>query len=465
MTNVIQDPSFELSTGSWQCSRGTAVATVSWERTKAHTGTSSCRITRTTNPDSGILSLNEGIVRYPAAALSMWSGSVWVYVDTVEDRDMNCALLWFNSAGTVIGSAQGPILKCQAGSWTQIFLPPSQIPAEAAFTMLQINGRGGAWAASTGYLIDDVYFAQYATMTIGSLAAARGYGWRRFNVRTDPAVPDGRTYELWPRPGGTSFTGSITNGQGGGFTDIAIRYTAGTYLSEVLVSQAGNATANLVVPLMEFTSVTTGRLVVNATAKWIFQGGDPDGSGADGRIDWGDGSPSEPVYQIDPPTEGDIKVRHQYPLLTETKSYTITLSSGPQVIHRIITILVGTQSLVTTEDGLLSAFVEIQEWPEFDFERSATVLPIVGRETPIVLTDRVRLPQSEPVFLTRTVDEAADLLAVLKYRGRIQIQSPCEGVENGWFIVTGFTRTRLTNRGTELRRLWPTKVQEVEAPA
>lgn len=464
MTNVIQDPGFELSTGSWQCSRGTNIATVSWERTRTHTGSGSCRITRTATVDTGIISLNEGIVRYPAAGLSMWSGHAWVYPDVTEDRQMNCALLWFNSAGTVIGSAQGPIVSCPSRTWTQIFLPPSEIPETAAFTMLQINGRGGTWPPGSSWIADDVYLAQYVTMTIGSLAAAKGYGWRRFNVRTDPPVPDGRSYELQPRPGGAPFTGAISNGAGGGFTDIAIRYTAGTYVSDVLVSLAGHATANLVVPLLEFTSVITGRLVVNVAAKWIFQGGDPDGTGADGRIDWGDGSPSEPLYQLDPPTEGDIKARHQYPLIGETKSYTITLSSGPQVIHRIVTILVGTQSVLTTEDGLLNAFVDIQEWPAFEFERSATVLPIVGREVPIVLTDRVRLPQSEPVFLTRTAEEAEALLEVLKFRGRIQLQSPCEGVENGWFIVTGFTRNRLTNRGTELRRLWPTKVQEVEAP-
>lgn len=464
MTNVITDPGFEVGIDGWVCSRGASIATPSWERTKVHSGTGAARLTRTSTVDTGVISFGQGTTRYSAAYGSYWSARAWVYVDTAADHDMNAAILCFDENDAPLGAIQGPTVVGQAGSWVQVTVPRTQTPTGTLQVALQINGRGGTWAPGTSWILDDVYLAQGATLIVGSLAASKGYGWRRYNVRTDPWVPDGTKYYLTPRSGQPVVEGVINNGAGGGQSDIVTRYLAGTYQATVAVDDAGPAIAFWTVQQLVFTQTTVSGNVLTMRAKWAPQGGDPNLTGADASVNWGDGSPEQPLYQQDPPTEGDVGAYHTYPVRPDTADYTLTLRSGAQTITHRITIPAGTRAALVTEDGVARATVSIQEWPSHRFERFTVTLPIRGRAEPVVLTDTVRLPTSEIVLLTLTANEADRLLTVLKYRGRVQLQSACPQVENGWFIVLGFDRDRLTNKGTEARRLWPVQLQEVEGP-
>lgn len=130
------------------------------------------------------------------------------------------------------------------------------------------------------------------------------------------------------------------------------------------------------------------------------------------------------------------------------------------------TVLEGSRSIVASEDGLHIALVDIQAWPEENFERSNAVLPIQGRQEPIVLLDTLRLPSSEITFLTRTTDEATALLDVLAQPGRLHLMGTCPGIQDIWFAPLSTRRQRLsTTKASDERRLWATNIQQVVGPA
>lgn len=459
MSNVISDPGFESGTADWQCSRGASIATVSWEHTTVHAGAGAARLTRTQTPDTGTLNFNQATTRYPAGPGESWSGSAWVYNADTTAHNMNCALVWFNAAGQNT-NIQGTQVSVPPQTWTRVTIAPTVLPAGAVSVILQVNGFG-TWDPGEGWILDDVYLTQNATLDVQSMASQIAYGWWRWVIRTDPPLPEGTTWSLEIKPGATPVTGTLPDAGGAVYQ---ARYTdlAGTYTSTLTMPGAGIDTDTFTVEQLAFTTFDVTGTLLNFSANWAFDQGAPGGTG-DAEVDWGDSSPKEILEHADPAT-GRVQASHQYPLLAETTNYTVTLRSGPQTITQQVTIAGGTRSAVTTEDGSFRAVIDIQEWPSFEYERSHAVLPIQGRAEPVVLLDVMRLPSSRIVFLTRTTDEDLALAAVLKYQGKIHIESTCPGVQNGWFVVRAFRRNRLTNRGTERRYLWPTDLQEVTAP-
>ncbi|MFI5861197.1 hypothetical protein [Streptomyces sp. NPDC051546] len=114
--------------------------------------------------------------------------------------------------------------------------------------------------------------------------------------------------------------------------------------------------------------------------------------------------------------------------------------------------------------GGLRAWTEIQAWPTKTYDRTYSVLNVVGRRDPVVLTDVLRQPTSTVTFLTRTATDRRDLLAVLGASVPVQLLSPCPDVEPVWFMPLKATPNRLTGSGTDPRRLWEVEIQEVAAP-
>ena len=128
-------------------------------------------------------------------------------------------------------------------------------------------------------------------------------------------------------------------------------------------------------------------------------------------------------------------------------------------------VLENARSVVSTEDGLLNVLVDIQAWPDLDYQRDSSVLPIAGREEPIVLLDTLRLPQSEITFATRTDEEAEIFLTAMRMRKRLFLQAQCAGIPDTWFTVLSVTRSRVsTSRADNQIRLWSARIQEVKGP-
>lgn len=462
MTNVIQDPGFAQGINTWVCSRGSTIATPSWERTITHAGTGAARLTRTATVDTGVISFNQGATRYPAAPSSQWSGSAWVYPDvTTGARDMNVAVIYFDAAGAVLGSVQGPTVACAQKTWTQIFLPPSQLPDTVASVMMQVNGRGGTWPPGSTWIMDDVSFSPRVELIIQNQYSI-GYGWRNWNVFTDPPAPNA-AFTVWPIGKTSVGTSGTLDANGNGYVRLLSKYRGNTYTALAEVVGAGSGTAQFIVPAVVWTNFTVGGVSLRIGVQWAPDQGAPGGQGA-ASIDWGDGSPVELLQQVDPIEEGTLIGLHYYPLVATTQTYTVTLTTGGTILTRQAVIAAGSRALLTTGDGLRRARASIQEWPDFDYRRDVSTLDIQGRQEPVMLVSTVRMPTTEATFLTLTTAESDAFERVLNYEGKVMLESVCPGVENGWFVITQYTRTRLTNRGDEVRRLWPVSMQQVAAP-
>lgn len=118
---------------------------------------------------------------------------------------------------------------------------------------------------------------------------------------------------------------------------------------------------------------------------------------------------------------------------------------------------------LTSLDGTLMTWTQIQSWDTKDRARSSSVLRVIGRRDPIVLLDDLLYPSSTITFLTMA-GEMDDFLLLMRQKAPINLASPCSSVSNGWYAVLGVREVRLTNKGSDGRRLFEVDVQEVTTP-
>ncbi|MDG4860143.1 hypothetical protein P8605_18635 [Streptomyces sp. T-3] len=119
--------------------------------------------------------------------------------------------------------------------------------------------------------------------------------------------------------------------------------------------------------------------------------------------------------------------------------------------------------LVRSQDSTQFVWCDIQQWPEQARDRGATVLPVMGRTTPVVIYGALQAPRSTITFLTRTLDQYDQLVKALNSAGTpyVQIPSGYPGVRSQSIVPLTITETRLTNDGTDERRLVAVEVQGV----
>jgi len=456
MTNVIDDPGFENGIADWECRQGIAVGITTWEHTDTHTGIGACRMTKQTTGTTTSFGVRQANTLYPTSEGQEWGISAWVFNDTDDTHDFRLQGWWQNATGNFT-SISGPTSALPPRTWTQLQFNVT-MPATAVKARMAVDSPNDLWNAGDSYVIDDVSFAATVTLT-ASVDTTKGYGWWIFDTATDPPAP-GASYQLILHAGSDPFIGEL-DASGTDSRSGLLFLTAGEHTADVTVENIlGTASAGYTVEQLLVSTTYLSDRLAQADVTWATSEGGP--IALDAEIAWGD-SVSESAAMTDLAT-GAFTLTHTYPPRGADHLYTITVTSGAQQATTDVLIPAGTLPTLTTMDGTASAVVEVQEWPTFTFDRSSSVLPIIGREDPVVLIDRVRLPSSEVVFLTRTQDDAGALLLVLKNRGPLILETPCPAVEDVWMIALSFTRERLTNRGDDFRRLWPTRFQEVPAP-
>ncbi|WP_228181996.1 carbohydrate binding domain-containing protein [Streptomyces anulatus] len=165
--NILPDPGFETGTGQWECTRGTNIGVVSWERDLVRTGTGALRVTRVHPTDTGTMNLRDPSGIVPAAAGQTWAGSAWVYAGGAATNAMRVALVWRTSGGTetyVYGAAPGT----PPGSWQQLTVSAT-LPTGAVDVRLGIEGRS-SWTVGEWWQADDIRLARTDNLVGDDLA-------------------------------------------------------------------------------------------------------------------------------------------------------------------------------------------------------------------------------------------------------------------------------------------------------
>lgn len=118
--------------------------------------------------------------------------------------------------------------------------------------------------------------------------------------------------------------------------------------------------------------------------------------------------------------------------------------------------------LLRTADGSKYLWCEVQTWGERKSPRANSVLSIVGSPSPVVVCDVFQFPASTVTFLTRTLPQLAALKTFLSNAGRLRldVQPDYPGVESTSFVALSWAERRLSNDGTDPRRLVDVDVQE-----
>lgn len=455
--NLIPNPGFETGIDGWT----STIAALSWERTTTHSGTGALKAVPTGN---GIT------VRGPAPSIvdvgyGNFVGTMWVRITAAAARQVRPAIRWRDAGGAqtaIVGALTSPAVD----TWTELSLT-GNIPSNAVDVQLYLDSpTSGGLTAADSVIIDDVTLGPQVWLTVSSVAASLGYGYWSFFGQTEPAAP-AVAYTTTAYPSGPSVSGN-TQSNGAAFDTLSTpQADDGPNKASFAVTGAGTGYAVWTMNDVELQVTTIEPGLVEASLKWAAKGGE--GELGDAWIVW-DSTDLQFQYGSMLPAdyaEGWVHFgRHQYPVdPNNPATFEIIVNSGKRGTTYVVEVPASGRATLTTEDGTQVAVCDIQEWPDHNMARAAAVLPVVGRAEPVVLLDALRLPSSQITFLTLDAAESNALLEVLRYPGRIHLVSPCSGVENIWFTALSTTRTRLTNTGGEVRRLWPTQIQEVSAPA
>lgn len=122
------------------------------------------------------------------------------------------------------------------------------------------------------------------------------------------------------------------------------------------------------------------------------------------------------------------------------------------------------RSLVVTADGTLSAYVEIQQWPERERTRQSATLVIPGRTEPVVLQGPATMAKSAITFLTRTESDRQTLEDVLEQPGPLRLLPYCSTIPRPWFMPGTYRHVRVGNRADGTLWLTECAMQEIERP-
>lgn len=168
---------------------------------------------------------------------------------------------------------------------------------------------------------------------------------------------------------------------------------------------------------------------------------------ADGFVAFDNEAPLErPVFYTLATTRSDGTVVEQ------TTAAPIMLSAAYPVVSEPV-----------SGDGVdLSAIVT---WPDLEREGRATVIDVVDRPDPIVVSSGLSSPSSAPVLRVDTIVARRALRTLLESAQVLQIRDPHPDVEDAYVAVGKVTERRLTNDPTDPRRAVLLEVRHVSAPA
>lgn len=105
---------------------------------------------------------------------------------------------------------------------------------------------------------------------------------------------------------------------------------------------------------------------------------------------------------------------------------------------------------------------EVQAWPSRVFEARQSVLGIINRPDPVVLSDQHLEPSGTWTLLTRSDADTAALLSVLRGSRMVLLRTqPTSSVASVYAAVGTISENRYTGAGWDARRLTTVQVQEM----
>lgn len=117
---------------------------------------------------------------------------------------------------------------------------------------------------------------------------------------------------------------------------------------------------------------------------------------------------------------------------------------------------------VTGESVDLAAIVT---WPELERDGRGTVVDVVDRPDPIVVSSGMSSPSSTPVVRVDTIPARRALRSLLESAQVLQLRDPHADVEDAYVAVSKSTERRLTLDPFDPRRTFVLEVRHVSAPA
>lgn len=117
---------------------------------------------------------------------------------------------------------------------------------------------------------------------------------------------------------------------------------------------------------------------------------------------------------------------------------------------------------VTGEAVDLSAIVT---WPELERDGRGSVIDVVDRPDPIVVSSGLASASSSPVLRVDTIVARRALRSLLESAQVLQLRDPHPDVEDAYVAISKSTERRLTNDPVDPRRFVTLDVRHVAAPA
>lgn len=107
--------------------------------------------------------------------------------------------------------------------------------------------------------------------------------------------------------------------------------------------------------------------------------------------------------------------------------------------------------------------VTIVEWEEEPWLARQGVFPVAGRHSPIVVSDKHVLPNSQITFGVRTEGERVTLHSILSTNRIVLLRiEPGEYITSGAFVVGDFAYRRYSRSGTDARRYVDVQWQQID---
>ncbi len=209
----------------------------------------------------GVSALYSSGVPIPAGS-TVASVDVWVWVGNVSSApSFQSNVLWFNSAGTVIGTASVTGISCPNNSWTNVSITNTSVPAGTVWGVFTIQSVSSITMAA-GSIIEVAMAELVLASTLPTI-----YKYPRDII---VSLSPNRT-NLTSNPSFESnvSTGWVSNGTktvvSGTFYDMPGVPNPGTHSLEITATSAGSLTVSTTVPLSVITEYTGSAYVRPST--------------------------------------------------------------------------------------------------------------------------------------------------------------------------------------------------------
>lgn len=115
--------------------------------------------------------------------------------------------------------------------------------------------------------------------------------------------------------------------------------------------------------------------------------------------------------------------------------------------------------------GELVELAAVEVWPELNYKGRVSVIAVVGRRDPVVVSDAATSPSSQPVLRTDDVGTRQLLRDLLSTGQVVLLRAPEPDVEDAYLAVTEWTEQRITTAAADVRRRHQLTAEHSAPPA